>query len=176
MVGALFKNQGELLDVVALLKGEFPDLKLALVGATDDEGLLAPLRDKALRLGIEQDVLFTGQVPAERMGDVFGDLDIALSTFRNEGFGLVHIESLAAGTPVVAYDAGGVTDILEGNRAGVLVVGGPAEFAAAVAPLLRDASRRLEMGRAGIELVRNRFTSEAMTRSYLGLFDRLMGR
>jgi glycosyltransferase involved in cell wall biosynthesis len=175
MVGEFFKNQSELVDVLALLKGEFPNLTVAFVGDTSDQGLIGPLLEKIRYLDLERDVLFTGRIPRELMPDVFYDLDLSVSTFRNEGYGLVHLESLAAGTPVVAYNEGGVVDILRGENVGILVDGGPSEFAAAVADLLRDHERRYAMGRQGNALVEEKYSRSAMTARYLELFRRLSG-
>lgn len=51
-MGALFKNQGELIDMIPVLKKEFPSLKLALVGDDSDQGLTGPLRERVRRLGV----------------------------------------------------------------------------------------------------------------------------
>lgn len=174
MVGAFFKNQGELIEIIPLLKREFPSIKVALVGDDADPGLTEPIKEKAKQLGVADSVIFTGKVPHERLADVYFDLDLSVSTFRNEGFGLVHLESLAAGTPVVAYNEGGQVDILRGNDGGVLVDGGPAEFAAAVAALLRDNERRFAMGHEGVNLVRSSFSLATMGRGYLDFFAEVM--
>jgi len=175
MVGAFFKNQGELIEIIQLLKREFPSIKVALVGDDTDAGLTGPIKEKAELLGVADSLIFTGKVPHERLADVYFDLDLSVSTFRNEGFGLVHLESLAAGTPVVAYNEGGQVDIFKGNDAGVLVDGGPAQFAAAVAGLLRDHERRFAMGREGVNLVQSTFSVATMGRSYLEFFAGLTG-
>ena len=173
MVGAFFKNQGELIEIIPLLKGEFPSVKVALVGDDADPGLTGPIKEKARRLGAADSVIFTGKVPHERLADVYFDLDLSVSTFRNEGFGLVHLESLAAGTPVVAYNEGGQVDVFRGNGAGVLVDGGPVQFAAAVAALLRGHERRFAMGHEGVDLVRSSFSLATMGRGYLDFLLKL---
>jgi glycosyltransferase involved in cell wall biosynthesis len=176
MAGAFFKNQTELLEVVSLLKEDFPNLTIAFVGDTSDRGLVGTLLEKVRRLDLERNVLFTGRTPRERMSDIFFDLDLSVSAFRNEGYGLVHLESLAAGTPVVAYNEGGIVDILRGEDAGVLVDGGPREFADATARLLRDHERRFDMGRRGHALVAGKYSRAAMGTRYLELYRRLLGR
>ncbi len=173
MVGAFFKNQVELVDAAAVIRQEFPALKVALVGDDSDPGLCAPLRARIKEAGLEDAVIFIGKVPHERMADVFHDFDLSVSTFRHEGFGLVHLESLAAGTPVVAYAEGGQVDILRGSGAGVLVKGGPAEFAAAVIELLRNQDLRFTMGRQGVLLVRERFSLESMAANYLAFLRKM---
>ena len=175
MVGEFFKNQTELIDVLALLKEEFPNLTVAFVGDTSDQGLIGPLLEKIRRLDLERNVLFAGRIPREMMPDVFCDLDLSVSTFRNEGYGLVHLESLAAGTPVVAYNEGGVVDILRGEDVGILVDGGSSEFAAAVAGLLRDHERRYAMGRRGNALVDGKYSRSAMAERYLDVYRSLSG-
>jgi glycosyltransferase involved in cell wall biosynthesis len=175
MVGELYKNQEELLDVVPLLKQQFPSVKIAFIGDSSDQRLLAPLVAKSRRLGIEENVVFTGLVPRKKIADVFYDLDLSVSTFRNEGFGIVHLESLAAGTPVVAYNEGGCTDIFKGDSVGVMVDGGPQAFAAAVVELLKDHRQRFAMGAKGHELVKRKYSVQAMGETYLDFYRKLTG-
>ena len=174
MVGPLWKNQIALIDVLALLKQDFPALKLALVGTTDDPAYLLPLQERIADLGLEEQVIFIGKLPRETMKDVFYDFDLSISTYRNEGFGLVHLESLAAGTPVVSFRAGGVVDILDGEDVGILIDGGPCEFAAEISHLLRGHERRVEMGMRGWKLVRQKYSTEIMTLNYLELYRMLI--
>lgn len=174
MLGEFFKNQMELVDAVPFLKEEFPGLKIAFVGDTADTALVQPLLDKIRRLGLEGDFLFTGRVPRERIPDVFFDFDLSVSTYRNEGYGLVHLESLSAGTPVVAYNEGGVVDILRGEDVGLLVDGGPQGIAEAVACLLKDHERRFTMGRRGHEMVSKKFSRAAMGAGYLDIYRRIL--
>ena len=123
---------------------------------------------------MDRNIVYTGLVPRDRIGDLFHDLDLSVSTHRNEGFGIVHLESLAAGTPVVAYNAGGYVDIFKGEQVGVLVDGGGEDLAAEINGLLRDDERRFAMGREGVELVRRRYSLKAMGQSYLGFYRALL--
>ncbi len=173
MVGAFFKNQIELIETIPLLQQNFPGIMVALIGDDSDSGLTSPLLDRARQLGVTDNLIFTGAVPHDRMPDVYHDLDLSVSTFRNEGFGLVHLESLAAGTPVVVYDEGGQVDIFKSSDAGILVSGGPEGFAVAVTDLLQDHERRFAMGRAGFRLVKSKWTVKEMGREYYELFQRL---
>lgn len=171
MVGAFFKNQPELVEAIPFLKEAFPAIRVVLVGDDTDRGLTQPIMARAEQLGVTANLVLTGKLPHELMDDLYFDFDLTVSTFRNEGFGLIHLESLAAGTPVVCYKEGGQRDILEGGEAGLLVDGGVREFAAAVISLLKDHQRRFEMGRAGVDLVRTRFSAEAMAARYLELLS-----
>lgn len=176
MVGEFWKNQSELVEMIPEFKKSYPGIKVALVGDDSDRNLVDPLRSRIRELGAEENVVFTGRVARDRIPDIFYDFDISLTTHRNEGFGIVHLESLAAGTPVIAYNEGGFVDIFRGEDAGVLVDAGPAEFASAVADLLRDHDRRFAMGRAGYDLVNRRFSVRTMGKAYLEFYRDLVGR
>lgn len=175
MVGEFWKNQGELVGMIPLLQQAFPEIKVAFVGDNTDQGLITPIMAQIRRLGVEDAVIFTGRVPRERIPDVFYDLDLSVTTHRNEGFGIVHLESLAAGTPVVTYDEGGMVDIFRGEEVGEVVTGGPEEFAAAVTNLLRDDERRFRLGRNGYDLVKRQYSLPAMGRRYLEFYRLLLG-
>jgi glycosyltransferase involved in cell wall biosynthesis len=175
MVGAFFKNQTELVEIIPLLKLEFPLIKVALVGDDSDAGLTGPIKEKAKRLGVLDSVIFTGKVVHEQLADIYFDLDLTVSTFRNEGFGLIHLESLSAGTPVVCYNEGGQRDIFEGTNAGLLVDGGTSEFASVIINLLKDHQKRFEMGRTGVELVKTKFSAKVMATRYSEFFINLSG-
>lgn len=174
MVGAFFKNQIELIDAIPFIGKEFPGLTVALVGDDADPGLTGHLLGKIREIGVEDKVVLTGKIPQERMADAFYDFDLSVSTFRNEGFGLVHLESLAAGTPVVTYNAGGQVDIFHGENVGVLVDGGPEEFAAAVLDLLRDDEKRFAMGRRGCGLVKQKYSLRSMGERYMHFYRDLL--
>jgi glycosyltransferase involved in cell wall biosynthesis len=159
---------------MALLVGEFPAIKVAFVGDNSDQGLFQPLCDKIRRLGLERHVIFTGRIPRERIPDVFYDFDLSVTTHRNEGFGIVHLESLAAGTPVVTYNEGGMVDILRGEDVGAIVAGGAEQFATAVAGLLRDHGRRAALGKNGYRLVERRYSLAAMGRRYMEFYRQVL--
>lgn len=166
MVGEFWKNQGELVEMLPVLRQKFPDLKAVFVGDDRDAGLVTPLKERIRTLGLEDAVLFTGRVPREKIPDIFYDFDLSVTTHRNEGFGIVHMESLSAGTPVVCYNEGGQVDLFRGEDVAIVVDGGAAEFTAAVSALLGDDSRRFAMGRNGRALIENSFSLKAMGSRY----------
>jgi glycosyltransferase involved in cell wall biosynthesis len=139
MVGDLWKNQAELVDVANLLRDEFPGITFAVVGAGSGEAVEA-LRRKIEENGLQDTFILSGRIDRSRIPDLFYDFDVSLSTYRHEGFGIVHIESLAAMTPLIAYNSGGLREIIR-NGGGILVDGGSQEFAAALAGLLRNGDR-----------------------------------
>lgn len=100
-----------------------PVIELMLVGG----GKLAPeLRKEARSLGLEKKVHFTG--PRSDIPEALAEMDVfALSTTVEEGFGIVLIEALAAGVPVIASDVPACREVLRGGELGELVVSGDAD-------------------------------------------------
>jgi glycosyltransferase involved in cell wall biosynthesis len=168
MVGELWKNQTELIDVGTFLVKSFPDITIAIVGGGND----SELREKIAKSGLDRNFVLTGRIPREQIPDLFYDFDLSVSTHRNEGFGIVHIESLAASTPVVAYNSGGLTEIIR-KGGGVLVDGGTQDFASEISRLLFDSRKRLELGSEGRIVAEACFTLDTMTRNHVKFFEKL---
>jgi len=170
MIGPLWKNQEELVDATPRMLETFPDLTVAIVGGYEDS---ASLNERIARHGLQKHFVQARHIPRALIPDVFHDLDLSVSTHRNEGFGIVHLESLASLTPVVAYNSGGLVEIL-GKGGGVLVDGGPREFAQAVVELLSDDGRRRRLGLEGRKSVEDRFSIDAMGRESLRYYEDIL--
>jgi glycosyltransferase involved in cell wall biosynthesis len=171
MVGELWKNQTELIDIGALLQERFRDITIAFVGGGND----ADLREKIASFGLEKNFVLTGRIPVEQIPDLFYDLDLSVSTHRNEGLGIANIASLAAATPLVAYNSGGIAELVR-KGGGVLVDGGPTEFAETVIALLDSDERRRQLGLEGRRVVEENFSVETMGRRYHEFFRGLFQR
>lgn len=176
MVGEFWKNQGELVDMLPTLRESFPNLKLAFVGDNTELSLITPIMEKVRLLKLEDAVIFTGRIPRERIPDVFYDFDISVTTHRNEGFGIVHLESMAAGTPVITYDQGGMVDIFKDENVGAVVSGGANDFIAAIVRLLKDHSLRFSMGKCGYDLIKRTYSLSAMGDRYLAFYQKLLAQ
>jgi glycosyltransferase involved in cell wall biosynthesis len=111
------KDQTTLLQAFGQLQPRYPDWELWLVGEGTERQRLEQL---ALDLNLDPQSIFLGQrgnIPA-----ILGQCDIfAFSTTQAEGFGIVLIEAMAAGLPIVASDVGACREVLLGGKAGVLV-------------------------------------------------------
>lgn len=142
------KSLETLLEGYALLRREHPeaDTRLVLVGAGP---LQAALRERAEALGIGEHCVWAGF--REDMPRVMGALDVFALTSLSEGFGLVLIEAMAAGKPVVSTRVGATPEIVEPGRTGHLVPArDPGALALALAACL-DPAARAACGRAGRE-------------------------
>jgi glycosyltransferase involved in cell wall biosynthesis len=172
-VGDLWKNQIEFLDALAEIRKTFPDIKYVLVASETGIGQIGEFKDRAAKLGLSDTVLWTGRLTKEEMLSFYADVDIAVSTHRNEGFGIWVLEALAMGKPVIAFNEGGIRDSLDGCPAGVLVGGGPREMAAEVLRILSDKNLRQKMSEAGPQWVREHFHRQRMVDDYYKFYESL---
>jgi glycogen(starch) synthase len=101
-------------------------------------------------------------------------MDVLVNASSDEPFGLVIVEAMARGTPVVAVDSAGPSEIIESERSGLLIpTNGERDIAEGVAMLLRspDLTRHVVMGAQ--ERFRARFAATSMTDRFVREFDRL---
>lgn len=166
IVGRLhpFKGQHLFLRALAELRRRDYEVHGLVVGGDAFDlspAYLGELRGLIRELGLEGSVTMTGQVADAT--PYFEAMDVAVNASLGEGFGIVLIEAMAAGTPVVAVASGGPREIVEDGVTGVLVAdNSPELLAEAVGELLADADRRARMSTAAIAACRRRFSAEAM--------------
>lgn len=142
------------------------DLRLILVGSGPEEN---ELHRQARSLGIVDKVIFTGKVDYRDIPNYYGSADLFVMPSTTETFGLVVLEALASGVPVVAVNAGGSRDVVISGYNGVLTPEDPDSFAAAVLELLENEERRMEFAHAARESAA-RYSVENITRELLALY------
>jgi glycosyltransferase involved in cell wall biosynthesis len=169
IVGRLqpWKGQHRLLQALARLRERGLDVHGLIVGG-DAYGLspeyAAGLRNLVADLGLDDRVTMTGHVPD--VARYVRAMDVLVSASVNEPFGIVLLEGMAEGVPVVAVGDAGPLDIVEDGRTGVLVPSpAPEVLADALEPLVRDPERRRALGEAGRDRFLRGFTAEAMAAS-----------
>ncbi len=172
-VGDLWKNQIEFLDALVLIRKEIPGARYALVAAESGSGHVEEFKQRASALCVSDALLWTGRLSKDDMLSFYSDIDVAVNTHRNEGFGIWVLEALAAGTPVVSVNEGGVRDSLDGCPAGALVDGGADAMAREVIRILDDRSVHRRMAEAGPRWTSERFSRERMVGDYFEFFQHL---
>jgi glycosyltransferase involved in cell wall biosynthesis len=148
--------------------------RVTIVGFGPEE---AALRALAGELGVAARVEFTGRVDDAELAHRYAAADVfALPATLDErgdteGLGVVLLEALAHGVPVVAADLGGITDIVENGVTGLLVPhGDPAALDAAIRRLLDDRALASRLAQAGAARVRERFGVESVARALAGVY------
>ncbi len=144
-VGRLVVRKGlsQLVDIIGKLENK--KAKLLIIG----DGPERPnLMKQAEDLHIRDRILFLGRVSDDEKFQILSVCDFYVSTSDHEAFGLVFLEAMATGLPVICYDKGGQTDFLEDGKTGFLVPFGDRErFAENLAGLCAKKAMRQEMGR-----------------------------
>jgi len=176
-VGRLCPGKGveTLLEAAALLKPRWPDFRLFILG--DGPGVndyVTSLKNLAVRLGLGSNVHFFGYVDNAAAACAAFDVQVVCS--RAEPFGLVTVEAMAQGVPVVVTNSGGSPEIVRDGVEGFLVDPGDADALARRLDCLLDSpGLRGEMGRRGRERVRRHFTLDHMLDSTEALYMKVLG-
>ena len=170
-VGDLWKNQIEFLDALVLIKKEISGVRFVLAGSSADTTFVQDFKKRAEELGLSDTLVWAGRLSKEEMKEFYAALDVAVSTHRNEGFGIWVLEALASGAPVISVKEGGIRDSLEGCDAGMLVKDGASEMAEAVVSILKNDAQRKRMSDAGRQWVAQKFTRERMVDEYFRFFE-----
>lgn len=175
-----YKGLDELLHALAILKTTGPSgsnghpIRLRVGGSGEE---LPRYRALAAELGVADQVDFLGFVPQEDLAGFFRACHLfALPSTdgSQEGFGLVLLEAMACGRPVLTTPVVGMARDIDAAGAGILVPPKDAgALAAALVGLIHDGARLSETGRRGRALVEDRFTWRAVAGRYESLFDAL---
>ena len=173
VVGFFYKNQQELIELLPDIRSVFPSAMLIVIGQDDHNKWM--LEEKAASLGVTESVYFAGQIPHNEMHKALGALDLNLSAYKREPFGLHVIEGMASGTPLVAYQAGGFPEIVEHNRSGYLATTKD-DLLQAIISILGDRQRLDRMSRYGRKKVERDFSILTMVTKYESLYSELVNK
>jgi glycosyltransferase involved in cell wall biosynthesis len=163
------KGHGFLVEAIALITDEVPDLKLLLVG----DGPLRPQIEKAIAdQGLEDHILLLGQ--RDDVPEILAGLDFTVLSSLSEGMPVSIMEAMVAHLPVVATDVGGISEIVVDGETGLLVEPeNPRQLAAAMMRLLVNPQRRAEMGEMAYRRVAEVFAIGRTVESYEKLYAEL---
>lgn len=160
------KNLEELLRIFAGLQDVHPSVLLIVGDGPEKENLEREIR----RQGLEGIARLLGRVSEDEKYAILEASDGYLSTAIHEGFGIVFLEAMECGLPVVCYDRGGQRDFLRDGKTGFLVPLGDREaFSRRLAELLVGPTLRSEIRAHNKAYVRN-FYIENVAERYLSIF------
>jgi len=168
-VGKLTEQKGlhRLLHAMTLMS---PEITVDVVGAgrVDDQHL----KDLATSLGVADRIAWHPLLPQAELAKFYARAALHVIPAIDEGLGLTAVESLLCGTPVVAFESGGVTDVVINDKTGMLVTPGDvAGLARVIDSLLADPPRLERLGRQGREHALELFGTEAVARQYTNVYS-----
>ena len=173
-VAALVPHKGQryLVEAAALVVRQVPDARFVIAG----EGELRTTLERQIKEHrLEKHVLLAGFRP-----DVLSlhkSFDIFVLSSTTEGLGTSLLDAMASAKPIVATTAGGIPEVVQDGKTGLLVPPKDAEaLAAALVRLLKDPGARRRMGDAGLARVRDRFSAERMVQDTLVVYERVAQR
>lgn len=185
VIGRLVPRKGVDLVIQALARlvaDGLRDVELHVVGGGSGEDGLAgdPEARRLLALcddlGVRDQVRLRGQVPQAQMPALLRSLDVVVCAPWYEPFGIVPLEAMACGVPVVAAAVGGLIDTVVDGLTGLHVPPrNPEALAAALAALLGDSERASAYGRAGRARVRSRYSWERIARDTQRVYRQTVG-
>ncbi len=121
-------------------------------------------------------IRLAGRLPDDEVARLLRAADLFVAPSLYESFGLIFVEAMRWGTPVVGTRAGGIPEIVEDDVSGLLVSpGNPAELADALIALLRDEGRRCRIGEAGRRRVEAEFSAERMAERAVAFYNQAIG-
>ena len=165
------KNIEFLFQVAARVRAQIPELLFIVAG----EGpALSGLRRLTAELGLERHVLFTGYLSrARELQDCYRAGNVFVFASRTETQGLVLLEAMALGVPVVSTAMMGTRDLIEPQRGALLAPEDVDEFAAMTVELLGSPERRARMGREGRDFAAS-WSSGVMAERLEAVYARLI--
>jgi glycosyltransferase involved in cell wall biosynthesis len=170
---AFEKNIGFLLEVAAHARQQQPDLLLVIAG----EGpALENLQRKAKQLNLNNHVLFVGYLPRESgLRDCYAAADVFTFASRTETQGLVLLEAMAVGLPVLALPELGAAEIITPQRGAIPATDAPEVFADQLVALINQPERLATLGREGIAFARE-WNAAAQAKRLASLYRELVIR
>ena len=164
-----YKGADVLIQAVSRLMPSVPNLSLVVIGDGADRPRLERM---AQALGVGGRVHFWGNVPSDTLASAYRRCDVFAMPSAGEGFGLVFLEAMAFGKPVIGGAHGGTPDVVEDGVTGYLVRHGDLDsLTHALERLLTDDGLRKEMGRRAQEQVRSTFLFEHFERRLTDILE-----
>jgi glycosyltransferase involved in cell wall biosynthesis len=163
LVGRFRESKGQHVAIRAFaqLAVRHRDVRLFLVGGaggTGDQGYFDRCRALVDELGVADRVEFWGYIPDPERA--FLAADAALMCSRNEAMGRVTVEAMCACRPVIGYDSGGTSELIDADRTGLLYRGGSAALALCMARYVTDPELARRHAEAGWAVARHRHSTE----------------
>lgn len=178
-VGRLAEKKGikYLIRAMENVVKKFPEAKLVIVGDGPERGNLETL---AKNLELSKKVIFAGKISSRNLPEFYATADlfvgpsIVTESGDTEGLGVVFLEALASGTCVIGSNVGGIPDIIEHNKTGILVRQKDAkQLSDSIIKLLLNKKLRKSLALNGQRKVKNLYSWDSIGKKFDELFEQI---
>jgi len=164
------KGQQDFIEMAHLVHKEHPETKFYIVGSAKNINYVNNVKKSVEQYGLGKYVVFTDH--RDDAVSVMRAMDIVVSTAKQDAFGLVILEAMSQGRPVVAYQTQGAKEIVGNGSEAVLVeVSNYHSLAENVLKLVLDDKLRRKLGESGQTLVKKQYNIEIMVDKTIELYD-----
>ncbi len=158
-----YKGMDTLITALPRLLTRWPELQLVFVGTGDDRAWLEDLAEKN---GVNRHAHFLSGLSYSELAGCYAACEIFALPSRGEGFGLVYLEAMACGKPVIGGAHGGAPEVIQDGVTGYLVPhGDPIQLATSIEALLADPVHAREMGARGRQRAEYEFRFNVFAKS-----------
>ncbi|HHV59910.1 MAG TPA: glycosyltransferase family 4 protein [Clostridiaceae bacterium] len=166
------KGVGVLLDSVPMVLSAYKGAKFIISGKGPQ---LDYLKTKASAMGVSQNIYFTGYISDEDLLRLYKCVDIAVFPSLYEPFGIVALEGMAAGVPIVVSDVGGLGEIVEHGVNGLKCIAGNANsLACSILEILFNPQKGEVMKNNALKKVRAHFTWDIISRQTQKVYQKIL--
>jgi len=172
-VGRLVREKGAevLIEAIPEVVAARPEAKFVVAGG----GWYGHLRDRAAALGVGHKVTFGGFVPEEDLPRLYAVAEAAVYPSLYEPFGIVALEAMAAGVPVVTSDIGGFREVVRHGKTGIQTwANNPHSLAWGIKEVLSDRRLAGRLRRAGKREVRERYGWDGIAKQTLDVYEEVV--
>jgi glycosyltransferase involved in cell wall biosynthesis len=163
-----------LINSFKIISKEFPNYDLIIAGDGAKKNELQNLIDN---LGLDKKVKLTGALSRKEILKLLNGCEIFICPSRIEPFGIVNLEAMAAGKPVIASRVDGVPEVIEDGVNGILVEPENVnQLAETIANLLNDEALKSKLSITGRKIVESRYGWEVVGQRYFDLFKSVINR
>lgn len=173
-VAELIKRKGLDINIKAIsyIKNKYPKIQYFIIGEGPEESNLLKLRE---RLGLNDTVHFLGKLPHEEVIRYMAQADVFSLPSWNEAFGVVYIEAMALGIPVIACRGEGIEDVIYSGENGILVTPKDVEdLTVKLDFLISKPEKAQSIARKGQALVLNKYTWEENAKKTIALYSEVL--
>ena len=164
------KGYGSLLRAFALVNSEFSNSKLVIVGRGH---LRKRLLNQAHSLGISPSVYIESSMSFEELAKLFRNADLTVYPSYYEGQGLIPLESMSSGTPVVTVNHGPLPEMVDSEVGSLFQMGNINSMSSTIIKEISNMDVLKDKGIAGRKRVLQKFTYEIDAESFIEIYDRI---